>query len=78
MKAMHLGVFLASSVVVLAGCASTPETASSAPNEPTLVAKQPTVHDDYQYMARVEEAARIRGIALQWVNPPQKRELPEQ
>ncbi len=28
---------------------------------------------DYQYMARVEQAAKQYGTQVVWVNPPQKR-----
>jgi hypothetical protein len=29
--------------------------------------------DDQEYVARVDHAARERGVMVKWVNPPQKR-----
>ncbi|MFC5570627.1 hypothetical protein ACFPN1_11205 [Lysobacter yangpyeongensis] len=61
---------LSASVVFLAACASSGGTASYAPEAKTYA--QTRLDTDDAYMARVEAAARRRGIDLTWVNPPRK------
>lgn len=64
MKASHL--MLAASVVIgLVGCATTSETARTR-------ATPEIMQTDAAYVARVEQLARARGIAVTWVNAPQK------
>lgn len=64
MKAPHLASVLVVSVAMLAGCASQDKTAR---------AMTPHDVDDAAYIAQVEHTARDRGVAVRWVNPPQKR-----
>lgn len=62
---------LSVSMLGLAACASSGGTASYS----TATDKQyveTRLDNDTLYMARVEDAARRRGIDLQWVNPPRK------
>jgi len=62
---------LSVSMLGLAACASSGGTTSYS----TTTDKQYTetrLDNDRLYMARVEEAARRRGIDLQWVNPPRR------
>lgn len=33
---------------------------------------------DAEYIARVERLARIRGVQVQWINPPRKRVTTDQ
>jgi hypothetical protein len=67
MKVMlHLGIALFS--VLLAACASTGGTASSAPLE------QHQLTPEQKYIAYVERNAKRRGIQLTWVHPPQAAE----
>lgn len=54
---------LSGSVLVLGACASTPEPMES----------KRSIRTDTAYVAAVEQAARRRGLALQWVNPPKLR-----
>jgi hypothetical protein len=54
----------------LAACASSGDTTSY--NTPARQFAQTDVDSDQLYMARVEAAARRRGIDLHWVNPPRK------
>lgn len=61
---------LSAAVVLLSACASTGETtgySSAAQDYPDT-----RLSNDELYMARVEAAARRRGIDLTWVNPPRK------
>lgn len=61
---------LSVSMLGLAACASSGGTSSyTAPDKQYAETR---VSNDTLYMARVEEAARRRGIDLQWVNPPRK------
>jgi len=62
---------LSVSMLGLAACASSGGTTSYS----TTTDKQyveTRLDNDRAYMARVEEAARRRGIDLQWVNPPRR------
>ena len=63
MKAMHLAGLLVAPALLLAGCASQDKTARAQPREVV----------DGAYVAQVEYTARNRGVAVRWVNPPQKR-----
>lgn len=54
----------------LAACAST---GHGIAQSPPPQAKLGTVSTDSEYMGRVEQIARRRGIEVQWVNPPSKR-----
>lgn len=54
----------------LSACSSM-EDKSAMATDPTA-AKVVGLQEDLQYMNRVEKLARDRGIALTWVNPPQK------
>jgi hypothetical protein len=62
---------LSVSMLGLAACASSGGT-SSYSTAPDKQYAETRVSNDTLYMARVEEAARRRGIDLQWVNPPRK------
>lgn len=59
-------ILAASLLVGLAGCATTGES-SQARATPAMM------QTDGAYVARVEQLARTRGIAVTWVNPPEKR-----
>ena len=65
-------------VVVLAGgaagCASMHE--SSAAYVPPPSHSTATVQQDDEYIARVEQQARIRGAGVTWINPPIKHRRP--
>lgn len=60
---LALSVF-ALSLLMLGGCSSMQDKAAMA---------KPHDVDDQAYVARVEQAARARGVSVHWVNPPQKR-----
>jgi hypothetical protein len=62
MKATQLAGLLAVPAVLLAGCASQNEMARG--DSLDVV--------DSAYVAKVEQTARSRGVAVRWVNPPQK------
>lgn len=64
-------LFALSVLILLSGCASM-DGKSSSLTRPSSSA----VGYDEAYMARVERYARIRGIDLTWIHPPDKR--PEQ
>lgn len=64
MKATHLASVFAVSALMLAGCAGTNQAAR---------ATIPHDVDDASYVATVEKYDRDKGIAVRWVNPPQKR-----
>lgn len=68
MKAgMGLMVLMLASASI-AGCASMQKESTYAPQvKPTSV-----VQDD-QYVAKVEQLAKRRGVGVVWVNPPKKR-----
>jgi hypothetical protein len=61
---------LSVSMLGLAACASSGGATSYNTTEKQYV--ETRLDNDTLYMARVEEAARRRGIDLQWVNPPRK------
>lgn len=61
---------LSVSMLGLAACASSGGTTSYNATDEQYV--ETRLDNDRLYMARVEEAARRRGIDLQWVNPPRK------
>lgn len=63
----------ACALLVLAGCATSGSTASTAA-APAGVGGQVVVQDA-AYMERVEQIARQRGIGVTWVNPPVKRRV---
>jgi hypothetical protein len=56
-------------VVALPGCAAT-STSTRA------VASSDSQYDT-EYMAKVEQASRGRGVLVQWINPPLKRDRPK-
>lgn len=60
-----LSIFVAG----LAACATTGHDIAQSPPQ----AKPGTIDADSEYMGRVEQIARRRGIEVQWVNPPTKR-----
>jgi hypothetical protein len=62
---------LSVSMLGLAACASSGGTTSYSAATDKQYAET-RLDNDTLYMARVEEAARRRGIDLQWVNPPRK------
>lgn len=66
MRASSRAFLLSLSILGLAACASTRETASI-----PQPAKAPSVMDtDQAYVAAVERLAQRRGIHVQWVNMP--------
>lgn len=58
----------AAACCTLAACATTGDHASNPPPA------RGTVTTDQAYVAAVERIARMRGILVQWVNPPSRRE----
>ncbi|MCW5580467.1 MAG: hypothetical protein KIS72_03920 [Luteimonas sp.] len=54
----------------LAACASTGHNIARAPSSQPAPG---SIGNDSEYMGRVEQIARRRGIEVQWVNPPSKR-----
>ena len=56
-------------VVSLSGCATTDSSFATAQNESRY---------DEEYIARVEQASRGRGVTVKWLNPPEKKKEPEQ
>lgn len=64
MKAIIAASAFAMSMALLGGCSSMQDKSSMA---------KPHDVDDQDYVARVEQAARARGVSVHWVNPPQKR-----
>jgi len=64
-------VVLSISALGLCACAGTPQRVSQAP--PPVVGKPGLFVADGEYITRVEQMARRRGIDVQWVNPPTKR-----
>jgi hypothetical protein len=63
---------LSVSLLGLAACASSGGTTSynSAATDDQYAESR--LDNDAQYMARIEQAARRRGVDLKWVNPPRK------
>jgi uncharacterized lipoprotein YajG len=59
-------------VLLLAGCASTPEQSTVASNQ--APAAQASNVLDTAYINRVEREARKDNVDVQWVNPPTKRD----
>ena len=59
-------------VAGLSACASTSQLASATPASGAYRAPDHLVSDS-EYIAQVERLARIRGVQVQWVNPPVKR-----
>ena len=64
MKTSYCVSILALAVVALGGCAGMQDKSAMYPNQ---------IVDDAAYIAQVEHIARDRGVAVRWVNPPQKR-----
>ena len=60
---------LALLLLALAACATTGHDIAQSPPQAT----PGTIDADSEYMGRVEQIARRRGIEVQWVNPPTKR-----
>lgn len=62
-------IAVACSALVLGGCAAQPKrVAASAPEASSVYAV------DGVYVALVNQEARRRGVQVQWVNPPSKRD----
>lgn len=60
------------SVLLLPACAGTQQTARSTPAAQPQ--NQTVITTDSEYVAYVERVARRRGIQVNWVNPPLKRQ----
>lgn len=72
MKALIGMAVLSASVLALGACATTAE------EDDTMGYSPSNVYDsDEAYMARVEAAARRRGIDVQWVHPPRTADTGE-
>ena len=71
MKTFNRASILGLAITALAGCAGMQDKSAMYPNQ---------VVDDTAYIAQVEHMARSRGVAVRWVNPPQKKakDLPQQ
>lgn len=65
MVTARTAVSLAAASLLLAACASTPETAS-APGKPGSGAL-----DEINYVDAVNHVAKSRGVRVVWVNPPE-------
>lgn len=58
-------------VLALSACASSQPMARS--SSPTASPDRPNLmHDDAEYIARVNAEARRRGLLVHWINPPPK------
>ncbi|VXB81021.1 conserved exported hypothetical protein [Luteimonas sp. 9C] len=70
-----LRVTVALSACVLAACASTSPPMAGAPADaPRLRAiDPPRISTDDDYVARVNREAQRRGLQVQWINPPVRR-----
>ncbi|GAB1595367.1 hypothetical protein PAGU2638_10460 [Lysobacter sp. PAGU 2638] len=71
MRSAFLVVFLAGTAT---GCASMHD--SSAAYVPAPSHSVATVQQDDEYIARVEQQARIHGAGVTWINPPIKHRHP--
>lgn len=70
MKASVRMAVLSLAVLGLSACAGMETRSANAPQrEPSLI------DQDSDYVGYVEEVARRRGVEVNWVNPPTKREL---
>jgi hypothetical protein len=65
MKSTIAASLFALSMLVLGGCSTMHDKSSMAQSSVSV--------DDQVYVARVEQAARDRGVQVRWINPPQKR-----
>lgn len=64
-----MGMVVVAGVVGLAtGCASMQKESGYVPQ-----VKPTSVVQDTEYVARVEQLAKRRGVGVVWVNPPKKR-----
>lgn len=72
MGRMLVTAVLSISVLGLSACAGTQSVSRASP-PPAPAAKPGTISNDGEYITRVEQIARRRGIEVQWVNPPTKR-----
>lgn len=52
----------------LAACATTDDQRAASMPHPSLQTQ------DHQYVSRVEEVARKRGVRVAWINPPMNRD----
>jgi hypothetical protein len=68
MATPRIAIALAATVL-LAGCASMRDDTTSYVQP---ASSRATVQEDTDYMQRVEQQARIRGIGVTWINPPLK------
>lgn len=64
-----LTVAASTAILGLAGCASAPATRQAAES----AAKSDSADAVAEYMTRVEQIARRRGVQIIWVNPPRPR-----
>ena len=64
MKSTIATCLFALSMLMLGGCSTMHDQSSMS---------QVRSVDDQDYVARVDRAARDRGVTVRWVNPPQKR-----
>jgi uncharacterized lipoprotein YajG len=64
---------LAATTLLLAGCASMGDDRTTYVAPVPTAASQQTVQTDTAFMQKVEQQARMRGIDVQWVNPPTRR-----
>ena len=60
---------LSIALIGLSACASTQHVATRVQPE----ARRGTITGDSEYVARVEQIARRRGIEVKWINPPVRR-----
>ena len=83
MNALLRCAAVALSIAGLSACTSTHEVVKSEarPQQaaPAQAQAQAQAQGDYKpvdalYVARVEHAARTRGVEVKWVNPPRKRQ----
>lgn len=63
--------FLVVAIAGLSACASMGERSLAA--SPTSSSSSATIIVDYARMDKIEQAARVRGVDVQWYNPPMKR-----
>ncbi len=60
-------------LLALCACASTSAQLAQAPQAEPAATSERAGRIDQQYVAQVEHIAKLRGVRVQWVNPPVKQ-----
>lgn len=72
MKTVLHTILAAAAALLLSACATSGGLASA--TGPAAYPHGERILTDADYVARVERAARDRGVVVQWVNPPTRRD----